>query len=82
VRSSSACLVFSSRWSRPTSVRSRSSSAALAAGTTPKARSVLFHLSDRYRPEEWRAMLAEARAIFPATTFPEHWAGVVGAGGG
>jgi len=37
-------------------------------------RLVLFHLSDRYRAEEWRAMLAEAQAIFPATTFPDHWA--------
>jgi ribonuclease Z len=36
-------------------------------------RLVLFHLSDRYPSEEWRAMLAEARAIFPATTFPDHW---------
>jgi ribonuclease Z len=36
-------------------------------------RLVLFHLSDRYRPEQWRDMLAEARAVFPATSFPEHW---------
>lgn len=36
-------------------------------------RLVLFHLSDRYRPSEWAEMLAEARAIFPATSFPEHW---------
>jgi ribonuclease Z len=36
-------------------------------------RLVLFHLSDRYQPEEWRDMLGEARAIFPATVFPEHW---------
>jgi ribonuclease Z len=35
---------------------------------------VLFHLSDRYRPEERRAMLVEARALFPATSFPGHWA--------
>ncbi len=34
---------------------------------------VLFHLSDRYRPEEWRELLAEARAVFPATSFPEQW---------
>jgi ribonuclease Z len=37
-------------------------------------RLVLFHLSDRYRPEQWREMLAEAQAVFPATSFPEHWA--------
>lgn len=36
-------------------------------------RLVLFHLSDRYRPEGWREMLVEARVIFPATSFPEHW---------
>ena len=36
-------------------------------------RLVLFHLSDRYRPEEWRAMLAEARAIFPVTVLPSQW---------
>lgn len=34
---------------------------------------VLFHLSDRYRPDEWREMLAEARAIFPATVLPASW---------
>ncbi len=36
-------------------------------------RLVLFHLSDRYRPGEWGAMLEEARAIFPTTIFPGHW---------
>jgi len=34
---------------------------------------VLFHLSDRYAGEAWRGMLAEARAIFPQTRFPDHW---------
>ncbi len=34
---------------------------------------ILFHLSDRYGPDGWRAMLAEAREIFPNTRFPEHW---------
>jgi ribonuclease Z len=34
---------------------------------------VLFHLSDRYRPEGWRALLAEAQAVFSATRFPAHW---------
>jgi ribonuclease Z len=50
---------------------------ATAAATLAKragaGRLVLLHLSDRYQPEEWRQMLAEARAIFPATSFPEHW---------
>ncbi len=36
-------------------------------------RLVLFHLSDRYRPDQWQAMLMEAQAIFPATLFPESW---------
>jgi len=34
---------------------------------------VLFHLSDRYEPPQWVEMLAEARAIFPRTRFPEQW---------
>jgi ribonuclease Z len=34
---------------------------------------VLFHLSDRYQPDEWRLMLEEAQSIFPATRFPEQW---------
>tara|TARA_R110002096_G_scaffold29509_4_gene88931 strand:- start:23279 stop:24274 length:996 start_codon:yes stop_codon:yes gene_type:complete len=34
---------------------------------------ILFHLSQRYRPSEWLAMLKEARAIFPNTSFPAHW---------
>ncbi|MEM1294339.1 MAG: MBL fold metallo-hydrolase [Verrucomicrobiota bacterium] len=33
----------------------------------------LFHLSQRYRPVEWLAMLKEAKAIFPNTDFPNHW---------
>jgi ribonuclease Z len=37
-------------------------------------RLVLFHISDRYQPEEWPELLAEARSVFPATTFPNHWA--------
>jgi ribonuclease Z len=36
-------------------------------------RLVLFHLSDRYRPEEWAELVAEARAVFPTTSFPDHW---------
>jgi ribonuclease Z len=34
---------------------------------------VLFHLSERYRMEEWPDLLAEARAVFPNTRFPNHW---------
>jgi ribonuclease Z len=36
-------------------------------------RLVLFHLSARYRPPEWREMLAAARAIFPNASFPAGW---------
>jgi ribonuclease Z len=36
-------------------------------------RLVLIHLSDRYQPEEWLALLEEAREIFPVTSFPDHW---------
>ena len=36
-------------------------------------RLVLFHLSDRYTPEEWQQQLAEVRARFPQTCFPESW---------
>ncbi|MBM4075064.1 MAG: ribonuclease Z [Planctomycetes bacterium] len=34
---------------------------------------VLFHLSDRYNAQEWLEMLAEAKQIFPAASFPSHW---------
>ncbi|MEM7234342.1 MAG: MBL fold metallo-hydrolase [Planctomycetota bacterium] len=34
---------------------------------------VLFHLSDRYRLEDWREMLADCRETFSATSFPEAW---------
>jgi len=34
---------------------------------------ILFHLSERYDRATWGEMLADARAIFPNTHFPEHW---------
>jgi ribonuclease Z len=34
---------------------------------------ILFHISERYPPAVWLEMLAEARAIFPNTYFPEGW---------
>jgi ribonuclease Z len=34
---------------------------------------VLFHLSDRYQPPEWRELLGEVRAVFPNTAFPDGW---------
>lgn len=48
--------------------------AAALARRAGAGRLVLFHLSDRYRPEEWRELLAEAQAVFPAASFPEPWA--------
>jgi ribonuclease Z len=36
-------------------------------------RLILIHVSARYRPPEWLALLDEARAIFPNTAFPDHW---------
>lgn len=33
----------------------------------------LFHISDRYAPEIRSQFLQKARAIFPATDYPEHW---------
>ncbi|MEJ2634737.1 MAG: ribonuclease Z [Calditrichia bacterium] len=33
----------------------------------------LFHVSDRYQPNELKRMLAEARSIFPNARFSEHW---------
>ncbi len=43
---------------------------AAAAGV---GRLVLFHVSDRYDAAAWRELLAEARRVFPATAFPDHW---------
>jgi len=34
---------------------------------------VLIHLSDRYKPDEWLALLQEVREVFPAASYPEHW---------
>jgi ribonuclease Z len=34
---------------------------------------VLFHLSDRYTPEQWRELLDEVRQVFPGVRFPSHW---------
>lgn len=43
-------------------------------------RLILFHLSARYRPPEWREMLASARAIFPHASFPAGWDAELAAG--
>lgn len=34
---------------------------------------VLIHVSDRYPPGEWLALLEEAREVFSRTAFPEQW---------
>jgi len=34
---------------------------------------VLFHVSDRYTPAEWREQLAEVRRRFGRAVFPERW---------
>lgn len=47
--------------------------AAILARDAAVGKLVLFHVSERYRAPEYLAMLAEARAIFPNTAFPEHW---------
>jgi len=39
---------------------------------------VLIHLSDRYKPDEWLALLQEVREVFPAASYPEHWKIVAG----
>jgi ribonuclease Z len=47
--------------------------AATLAAEAEVGRLVLFHVSDRYDADGWRDLLAEARAVFPNTTFPDHW---------
>jgi ribonuclease Z len=47
--------------------------ARLAAKIRPQ-KLILFHLSDRYTPAEWQEQLAEVRAVFPQTWFPDSWA--------
>lgn len=44
----------------------------LAARVQPQ-QLVLFHLSDRYTPAEWREQLREVREHFPQADFPEAW---------
>ncbi len=46
--------------------------ARLAAKVRPQ-KLILFHLSDRYTPQEWREQVAEVQALFPETYFPESW---------
>jgi ribonuclease Z len=46
---------------------------AVMAAKAGVGRLVLFHLSDRYQPEGWGELLAEARANFANTSFPDGW---------
>lgn len=57
-------------------VRNRHMTAKLAATVAARAGAqelVLFHVSDRYAPDGWAALLEEARAVFPNARFPAHW---------
>ncbi len=47
--------------------------AAQLAGQAEIGQLVLFHLSERYRPDQWQDMLKEAKEIFPDTCFPGHF---------
>lgn len=60
----------------PLAQRNRHMTATLAAQLAKRAgvrQLVLFHLSLRYAAEEHDAILAEAQAVFPATSFPAEW---------
>jgi ribonuclease Z len=46
--------------------------ARLAARIQPK-KLILFHLSDRYTQVEWQEQLADVRAVFAETFFPDSW---------
>ena len=46
---------------------------ALMASAAGAGRLILFHVSDRYTRAEYPDLLAEARAIFPNTSFPAGW---------
>ncbi|MDB4778188.1 hypothetical protein OAG68_01900 [bacterium] len=37
---------------------------------------ILFHLSDRYQPNDWAAQIMEVKEIFPETYWPENWKGL------
>jgi ribonuclease Z len=50
-----------------------SADVARLAGRVGPKRLILFHLSDRYTPAEWQEQLAEVRATFPETSFPDSW---------
>jgi ribonuclease Z len=47
--------------------------AATIAKNAGAGRLILFHLSERYDVDGWREILADARAVFPNTSFPAHW---------
>lgn len=50
-----------------------SADVARLAGRVAPREVVLFHLSDRYTPEEWQEQLGEVRQQFPAARFPVGW---------
>lgn len=44
----------------------------LAARVQPE-KLILFHISDRYTPDEWHQQIREVQTQFPRVEFPPHW---------
>ena len=54
-------------------MHSTASEAATLAARAGVGKLILFHVSSRYVREDLAGLLAEARAIFPNTSFAEGW---------
>lgn len=44
------------------------------AATANVGKLILFHLSDRYSKDDWKAQLDDVRTVFPNTHWPDNWA--------